>query len=66
MAAIISALAKYVFLYGTSFLVVNLITQKTVAAKAAATMLAWPQLVTALVGALIAFGILKLARKTNG
>jgi len=61
--AILASLAKYIFLYGTSFLVVNLITQKTIAAKAAATMMTWPQLVTALAGAIIAFGILKLMKR---
>jgi len=28
----------------------------------AATMMAWPQIVTALIGGIIAFGVLKLAR----
>ena len=59
MGVILSSLAKYAFLYGTSYIVVNMISQKSIALKAAATMMAWPQLVTALAGALIAFGILK-------
>ena len=63
--AILASFTKYAFLYGTSYLVVNLIAQKTIAAKAAATMMTWPQLVTALVGAVIAFGILKLIKYEN-
>jgi len=61
--AILASLTKYVFLYGTSYLVAHMILQKTIAAKAAATMMTWPQLVTALVGALIAFGLLKVLKK---
>lgn len=63
MAAIVSSLTKYAFLYATSFIVINLFAQKTIATKAAATMMAWPQLVTALVGGLIAFGILGIFKK---
>ena len=62
-AAILASLAKYIFLYGTSFIVLNMFTQKTLAVKAAATMMAWPQLATALLGAVIAFGIIKVLNK---
>jgi len=56
-------LFKYAFLYLTSTIVVSLISNHSIAAKAAATMMAWPQLVTALIGAIIAFGILKILKK---
>ena len=55
-------LFKYAFLYLTSTIVVGLISNHSVALKAAATMMAWPQIVTALIGGIIAFGVLKLAR----
>lgn len=57
---VVASLVKYAFLYGTSLIVVNLITNQNIAAKAAATMMAWPQIVTALIGGVIAFGVLKI------
>jgi len=58
-------LFKYAFLYLTSTIVVGLISNHNVALKAAATMMAWPQIVTALAGGVIAFGVLKVVNKTN-
>ena len=58
-----ATLFKYAFLYLTSTIVVGLISNQNIAAKAAATMLAWPQIVTALAGGVIAFGILKIINK---
>lgn len=61
--AIISAsVLKFLFLYSTSFVVVNLIAKKPVAQKAAA-MLSWPQLATALAGGIIAWLVLKALKK---
>lgn len=60
---IVASLVKYAFLYGTSMIMFNLISNHNLAAKAAATMMAWPQIVTAIVGGTIAFGILKLVRR---
>lgn len=57
------ALFKYAFLYLTSTIVVGLISNQNIAAKAAATMMAWPQIVTAIVGGIIAFGVLKVYQK---
>lgn len=57
------ALFKYAFLFLTSQIVVNLITNQNIASKASATMMAWPQIVTALIGGVIAFGIIKVFRK---
>ncbi len=59
---ILSSLIKYIFLYGSSLIITQLITQKIVAIKAAATMMAWPQLVTALLGGIIAFGVIKILK----
>lgn len=55
-----ATLFKYAFLYLTSVIVIGLISNQNIAAKAAATMMAWPQIVTALAGGIIAFGILKI------
>jgi len=58
-------LFKYAFLYLTSTVVVGLISNQNIATKAAATMMAWPQIVTAIVGGVIAFGVLKLYEKSS-
>jgi hypothetical protein len=57
------ALFKYAFLYLTSTIVVDLIANKLVSAKAATTMMAYPQIITAILGGIIAFGIIKLTKK---
>lgn len=56
-------LFKYAFLYLTSTIVVGLISNQSIAAKAAAQMLAWPQIVTAIIGGVIAFGVLKVSSR---
>jgi len=61
--AIAASFAKYAFLYLTVTFVTRLISNHSIATKAAATMMAWPQLVTALIGAMIAFGILKVSKR---
>jgi len=62
LGMITASAIKFIFLYSTSFIVVNLIAQKPIAAKAA-IMLSWPQLLTALAGGIIAWFILKILRK---
>lgn len=62
---VMASLVKYAFLYATSIIVVNLISNHSLAAKAAAQMMAWPQIVTALVGGLIAFGVLRVYEKNT-
>lgn len=64
-ASILASLAKYVFLYLTAILIIKAIMPNNLAAKAALVMMAWPQLVTALAGALIAFGIIKIISTRN-
>ncbi len=58
LAAIAASFAKFIFLFGSSQLVIGLIAKKQ-AAVAAVSMLSYPQLVTALMGAFLAWGILK-------
>jgi hypothetical protein len=60
-----ATLFKYAFLFLTSTIVVNLITNKTVAAKAASTMMAYPQIITAIAGGVIAFGVMKALKKNQ-
>lgn len=62
LAAVIASVLKYLFLCATSYLVTSLILQKPIAIKAATMMMTWPQLATALVGALITYGILKVIK----
>lgn len=59
---IVSSLAKYLFLYLTASFVISKIMPATLASKATLVMMAWPQLVTALIGALITFGIIKVLK----
>lgn len=60
-----ATLFKYLFLYLTSTIVVGLISNHNIGLKAAATMMAWPQIVTAVVGGIIAFGILKMSSRAK-
>lgn len=62
-SVILSSLAKYAFLYLSSVLVIKTILPSVLATKAMAVMMAWPQLVTALAGAIIAFGIINIIKK---
>lgn len=55
---------KFVFLAATSSVVAGLILNDRVATSAAA-MMSWPQLATAITGAVIAFGFLKIKEKTE-
>ncbi len=53
---------KYLFLFGSTSLVVGLLLKSEMAEKAS-LMLSWPQLATALAGGLIAWGVLKVLKK---
>lgn len=57
-----AAALKYLLLALTSSVVINLLLNKAVAAKVAA-MMSWPQLATALLGGILAYGVLKILRK---
>jgi hypothetical protein len=62
VGVVAGAVLKFAFLYGMSSVVIGLITSEQIAAKAAAQM-SWPQLVTALCGGILAFGVVKLLRR---
>jgi len=55
---------KFAFLFGTSSIVGNLLLNQKVAASVAA-MMSWPQLVTALLGGLLAYGFLQGTKKLS-
>lgn len=59
---VVAALLKLAFLSGTSGVVVGLLLNQKVAPKVSA-MMSTPQLVTALAGGILAYGILKVVRK---
>ncbi len=59
---ILASILKFLFLFSTSYIVIHLITQKTIAQKAAA-MMSWPQLFTALLGGLLAFAFLRVYKR---
>lgn len=61
-AVIVSSLAKYLFLYLTASFVVSKFMPQTLVTKAGLVMMAWPQLVTALAGGLIAFSVIKIVQ----
>lgn len=58
----IGAAVKFIFLAASSQWILNLLLADPFAQKVA-IMLSWPQLYTALIGGVIALGILKIARK---
>lgn len=62
IAVILASVLKFLFLYSTSFIVINLIIKKQLA-SAVSLMMSWPQLVTALAGGVVAYFFLKVIRK---
>lgn len=56
------SLLKFVFLSGTSSVVIGLLLNKQIA-PAVAQMMSWPQLFTAVAGGIVAFGVLKLVKR---
>jgi uncharacterized membrane protein len=56
------SILKFAFLSGTSSVVINLLSNKAVAANVA-VMMSWPQLVTALAGGLLAYGFIQGIKK---
>ncbi len=57
------SILKFLFLFATSFLMTRLIANEQIAQKAA-SLLSWPQLVTALAGGIIAYLILKIIKRS--
>ncbi len=53
---------KYLFLFFTSSLVIDLLLNKSVAVKVA-QMMSWPQFFTAMLGGILAWAVLKILKK---
>jgi hypothetical protein len=58
MGMIMASVLKFVFLYSTSSVVINLLLKKEVAAQVS-LMMSWPQLLTALAGGCLAYVFIK-------
>jgi len=59
LGLILGAGLKYLFLFLTSGIVINLLLNQKLAVKVA-SMMSWPQFFTAMIGGILAFGILKI------
>jgi hypothetical protein len=62
LGVITASALKFIFLFSTSSIVIELFLKKEIAKKIA-TMMSWPQLLTALAGSLIAYTFLKGIKK---
>ena len=62
LAVMGASLLKFIFLFSTSSIVINLLLKKEIASKVA-IMMSWPQLLTALAGGLITYCFLKTFKK---
>lgn len=62
LGVIVAGALKFIFLFSTSSIVINLLLKKEIATKVA-VMMSWPQLLTALAGGLIAYLFLKAIKK---
>lgn len=63
-AVIAGSVLKFILLWGTSSTVINLLMNQQVSDKVA-WMMSWPQLVTALLGGIVACGLLFILRKVK-
>jgi len=62
LAVVSASLLKFIFLFSTSSVVIGLLIKKEIVAKVAA-MMSWPQLLTALMGGIIAWLVIKTIKK---
>jgi len=62
LGIIVASVLKFIFLFTTSSVVINLLLKKEIAVKVASIM-SWPQLVTALAGGVIAYIFLSSFKK---
>jgi len=62
LGIVAASIIKYLFLYVTSSVVINLLLKKEVASSVA-QMMSWPQLVTALAGGVLAWVFLRGAKR---
>ncbi|MBT6690743.1 iron hydrogenase [Candidatus Parcubacteria bacterium] len=60
----VGSVLKFAFLWATSSVVVNLLLKKELATNVV-NMMSWPQLATALMGGVIAYGFLKFLKKSK-
>jgi len=63
LGIVVASLVKFVFIWSTTTLVASMFIKNPIAIKAVATMMSWPQLITALIGGVIAFVFLKSIKK---
>lgn len=63
LGVVMASSLKFLFLFSVSYVVMNLFIQQGVVAKATATMMGLPQLLTALAGGVIAYLFLKSYKK---
>ncbi len=61
LRVIASSALKFIFLYATSSVVINLLLKKEIAQQVA-MMMSWPQLITAISGGIVAYLILKIRK----
>lgn len=64
LGLVAGSILKFAFLFGTSSIVISLLLNQNLASSVA-VMMSWPQLVTALAGGMIAYGVLRGLRKQN-
>jgi riboflavin transporter len=62
LGVVVGSILKFVFLWSTSFVVINLLFKKELATNVSAIM-SWPQLATALIGGVLAYIFLKSIKK---
>ncbi len=62
LGVIVASLIKFLFLFGASSIVINLLLKQELASKVS-IMMSWPQLATAIIGGIIAFGVYKIVKK---
>ena len=61
VGVLVGGVLKFAFLYGFSSVVIGLLINKQVASSVA-QMMSWPQLVTAIAGGIVAFGVIKMVK----
>lgn len=64
LGVISASILKFLFLFATGSIVVNLLLKKEIATKVA-SMMSWPQLVTALIGGIIAYFFLRSLKQVK-
>jgi len=62
IGVVLSSFLKFIFIYSSSFIVINLIVKKELASNIS-SMMSWPQLLTALMGGVLAYFFLKIIKK---